>query len=245
MTDEQQHLIMICLSSASSSELLKIEHEMYLDWSFWFFMLLLLLCNYVVVVHLSLYIHIYRWTTTKLPSNNKKNNNKKINLHKLFNPFLLMIRVCYCVILLLLFLFICSCGSTITDEQQQHETVTTTTSDLSTAFSIAFCIMSSWPEVVLLLATRCPYEGVHLTVHCLCNCIPQHVKMTLCGTALGHQMPLLGGTSASKNLNTLCISCFASQMSVLRKTNNKCVYTKVVMTSQFKSWTTLVHIVED
>ena len=63
-------------------------------------LLLLFLCNYVVVVHLSLCIHNYRWTRTKLPSNNKNkkkkkkkkknnnnnnNNNKKINLHKLLN----------------------------------------------------------------------------------------------------------------------------------------------------------------
>ena len=64
---------------------------------------------------------------------------------------------------------------------------------LSTAFSIAFLNMSRWPHIVLLLATRCLYWGVHLTVHCLLNCIPQHVKMTLCSIALGHQMPLLGG----------------------------------------------------
>ena len=43
----------------------------------------------------------------------------------------------------------------------------------------------SWPPDA---STR----GVHLTVHCLLNCIPQHVKMTLCDTALDHQMPLVG-----------------------------------------------------
>ena len=35
-------------------------------------------------------------------------------------------------------------------------------------------------------------RGVHLTVHCLLNCILQNVKMTLCSTDLDHQMPLLG-----------------------------------------------------
>ena len=63
---------------------------------------------------------------------------------------------------------------------------------VSTAFSFAFCRMSNWPDVVLLLATRCLYWGVHLTVHCLLNCILQNVRFTWCHTALGHQMPLLG-----------------------------------------------------
>ena len=57
---------------------------------FWWSLLLLWLCNYVVlvVVHLSLCIHNYRWTRTKLPTNNKNNNNNKkdhINLHKFLN----------------------------------------------------------------------------------------------------------------------------------------------------------------
>ena len=78
--------------------------------------------------------------------------------------------------------------------------------------------MYRWPDVVLLLTTRCLYQGLHLTVHCILNCILQNVKMTLHGTALGHQMPLLWGTSASANLNTLCILCFASQWSFLQNT---------------------------
>ena len=61
---------------------------------------------------------------------------------------------------------------------------------LSTALSIAFLNMSSWPYVVLHLTTTCLYWGVCLTVYCLVNCIPQHVKLTLCSTALDHQMPL-------------------------------------------------------
>ena len=55
--------------------------------------------------------------------------------------------------------------------------------------------MSRWPYVVLLLATRCLYWGVHLTVICLLNCILQNVKLTLHNTDLDHQMPLPEGTS--------------------------------------------------
>ena len=46
--------------------------------------LLLLLCNYVVIAHLSVCIHNYIWTGTKLPHNN---NNKYINVDKLCNLF--------------------------------------------------------------------------------------------------------------------------------------------------------------
>ena len=49
----------------------------------------------------------------------------------------------------------------------------------------------SWPPDA---STR----GVCLTVHCILNCILQNVKMTIHSTALGHQMPLLGGTSHLK-----------------------------------------------
>ena len=69
-----------------------------------------LLFHVVVVVHLSLCIHNYRWTTTKLHSNNN-NNSKEINLHKLFNLFVLIILCCYCVIFFFFFfflLFICN-----------------------------------------------------------------------------------------------------------------------------------------
>ena len=61
---------------------------------------------------------------------------KKINLHKLFNLFVLIYSCCYCVILLLL--LFCSCGFTITDAEQQQETVTTTTtqSNLHKLFSV-------------------------------------------------------------------------------------------------------------
>ena len=60
--------------------------------------------------------------------------------------------------------------------------------------------MSRWPDVVPLLATRCLYKGyiwsryvwlnVRLTWHLTIN-----VKLTWWSSTLGHQMPLLGGTS--------------------------------------------------
>ena len=34
--------------------------------------------------------------------------------------------------------------------------------------------------------------GVHLTVHCILNCMLQNVRMTLCSTAHGLKMPVLG-----------------------------------------------------
>ena len=68
--------------------ILKIHWAIYVD----YFVLSLFLFH-VVVVDLSLYIHNYRWTTTKFNSNNNNNRNKKINLHKLFNLFLLIILV--------------------------------------------------------------------------------------------------------------------------------------------------------
>ena len=33
------------------------------------------------------------------------------------------------------------------------------------------------------------------------------VKLSLCSTALGHQMPVLGGYVSSEILNLLCIQC--------------------------------------
>ena len=64
----------------------------------------------------------------------------------------------------------------------------------------------SWPYVVLILTTRCIYQGLSLTVQCILNCIPQHVMMTLCSTGLDHQMPLLGGMSAPSQLQLLKMS---------------------------------------
>ena len=52
-----------------------------------------------------------------------------------------------------------------------------------------------------------------------------HVKLSLCSTALGHQMSVLGGTSdlysSSENLNTLAVLCFTLQGSFLQKTNKR------------------------
>ena len=69
------------------------------------------------------------------------------------------------------------------------------------------------PNLVLLLATRCLYWGY----------IWAPVNWTQLSTTLGHRMPLQGGPSdlstkrTSENLNTLCVSCFASQKSFLQK----------------------------
>ena len=78
------------------------------------------------------------------------------------------------------------------------------TNCVSNAFSIAFSRMSRWPYIVLLLATRCMYGGTaHLRVHLVLKY--ENVKMTLRSTPLGHQMPLLGGTSYLK-FWTNCVS---------------------------------------
>ena len=85
-----------------------------------FSVFLLLQYNCVVVVHMSLCIHNYRWTTMKLHSNNNKhnNNNEMINLHKFFNVFVLII-----VVLTVSFCFCCS--SVIVHPQLQLNNKTT------------------------------------------------------------------------------------------------------------------------
>ena len=74
-------------------------------------------------------------------------------------------------------------------------------------------------DIVLLLTTRCLYSGVCLSSDVLGT--SENLKMSswpdvvlLLITKCLYQ----GGTS--ENLNTLCVSCFASQRSFLRKTNN-------------------------
>ena len=64
---------------------------------------------------------------------------------------------------------------------------------------LIWCNMSSYSRNVKLpfLTTRSLFRGVHLTVHCILNCIIQNVKMTLHSTALGHQMPLPGGGTSA------------------------------------------------
>ena len=42
---------------------------------------------------------------------------------------------------------------------------------LSIAFSIPFFTMSSWSCIVLLSTTRCLYQGLCLTVHCILSCM--------------------------------------------------------------------------
>ena len=227
ITDEQQQHYLVTTRTKTTTERsiyinCSILNSSYLDWCFYchycccycVIMLLFLLCNYVVV-HLSLCIHNYRWTRTKLHSNNNKNNNnKQINLHKLCNLFVSDLYCCYFV-LLLLFLFSCSCWSAITDEQQQHSTVKTSTTKqinvhkflnvqelishvwLFTAFSN--CILQNvkltWCGTALDHQMPLPGGYIWLSTAFAINCIPQHVKMTWCSTALGHQMPLLGGKS--------------------------------------------------
>ena len=63
-------------------------------------------------------------------------------------------------------------------------------------------------EVHTILGNQMPLQGVHLTVHCLLNCIPQHVKMTLCSTALDLQMPLPGGYTSDCPLPSQLHSSF-------------------------------------
>ena len=104
----------------------------------------------------------------------------------------------------------CSCSSCVILLllQWQNKTVTTTTIKRSlyihvlinsrthiywiTVLILLHCNILLTLEVHTILGHQMPLLGVHLTVICLLNCIPQHVKMTLCSTALDHQMPLLG-----------------------------------------------------
>ena len=51
--------------------------------------------------------------------------------------------------------------------------------------------VSSWPDVILLFATRCLYWGMSHWRSAWPKGWP-NVKMTWCSTILGHQMPLLG-----------------------------------------------------
>ena len=67
------------------------------------------------------------------------------------------------------------------------------------------------------LDNQMPLLGVHLTVHCILNYILhssecQDDLMCYCSWPPD---ACTGGTSASENLNTLCILCFASQRSFL------------------------------
>ena len=91
------------------------------------------------------------------------------------------------------------------------------TIQLSTAFSIALFRMSSWPDVVVLWPPDASSGGC-LTVHCILNCIPQHVIMTLCSTGPHHTRCLYWGVCL-QFLNSFQFHAFASQRSFLWKTN--------------------------
>ena len=51
--------------------------------------------------------------------------------------------------------------------------------------------ISSWPGIVLLLATRCSMGGTSDWISAWLKGLP-NVKLTWCSTALGHYMPLQG-----------------------------------------------------
>ena len=84
----------------------------------------------VLVVHLPLFIHNYRWTTRTLYNNN---SNIQMHLHKLLHIFLnnSSFDDDYSYVMLLLrFISSCTCTRTIAG-QQQHATVTATTTTQS------------------------------------------------------------------------------------------------------------------
>ena len=91
---------------------------------FLFLVLLLLLCNFIVVDHLSLCIHNYSWKTTKLHSNN--NNNTKINVHKLLNLFVLIavvvtVSCCCCLYVIVHWQLQMNNNNKIKQKQQQQK----------------------------------------------------------------------------------------------------------------------------
>ena len=107
-----------------------------------------------------------------------------------------------CYYVMLLFLFSFNCCSTITDEQQEqkYSTVTATTTrqinlhkflNVQELISyVQFLLNCIVQNVKLIYYWSWPWTACNRGYICLCN-----VKMTLCSTALGHQMPLPGGTS--------------------------------------------------
>ena len=121
--------------------------------------------------------------------------------------------------------FICSCTCTMTIEGQQHETVTTTTtttqSNLHKLHSVQELIfpiqqlnvkwdggktlchhdpkpMSSWPDIMLLLVTRCHYQGVNLSCmntssENMSSFSSVNIVWRWPNSDLGHQMSLARG----------------------------------------------------
>ena len=193
-----------------------------------FLVLLLFLCNCVVVdVHLSLCIHNYRWTTTKLHSNNNNNNTTKRSIYincSIFLFWLLLLLLCNFVAHLSLCIHNYRWTTTKTKFNSNNnnkkinlhkllnfQELISPTFQCMTYLSNSWPAneqMQSWPDIVLLLTTRCLYRGVHLS-------------------------DVLG---TSENLNTLCVLCFASQRSFLRKTNNVSLYLNIKYRMKMNAW---------
>ena len=86
------------------------------------------------------------------------------------------------------------------------------------------------PDAVLLLATRCLYQGVHLSWVCLTVnvkvnlCLTVNVKLTWHSTALGHWMPLLGGHLTNMmTYNVEAFKCNLPPQLHSWKLNRKCM----------------------
>ena len=178
----------------SQCELLKIEHEMYLDWSFCFSCYC---CWCVIILLLFLFIchcastvtdeqQNYLVKTTRMTTTTTTTTTRSIYINcSIFLFWLFLLLLCN----LLLFLFTCSCGSTITDEQQQqNETVTKTTTkqiNLHKLFSVQ----------ELISHINIPIYNLPLPELNMKWAKEWKVNLTWHSTALDHLMPLLGGTS--------------------------------------------------
>ena len=121
------------MSSSSSSDLLKIEHEMYLDLCFLCYccycgiLLLFFICPCASTIT-DAEVHNCLVTTQEGVEQKQQKDQFTLIAQSFSYDDWSFYSCCYCVILLLMLLFMCSCGSTMTDdEQQQNETITSTT----------------------------------------------------------------------------------------------------------------------
>ena len=168
-----------------------------------FLSMLCFMCNFVVVA------------TTKLQSNNNNNKYKKdcmsdhwtVNVCRLIFLFLLLFFMCHFIVVAVTKLD--SNNNNKYNNNNKKITLHSSTDQFNLRTHIYWirvlillhCNVLLTLVVYIILGHQIPLQGVCLTVHCLLNCIPQHVKMTLCSTAPGHQMPLLGG-----NLTWVCLT---------------------------------------